>query len=161
MKNYIITLVGVALLSGAIQIIAPEGETKKYINLLAGLCAVCVVIAPFGSVIKALASKDGGYFDKVLEAASEQSDYESIYLENFKIHGAESLAEGLEEMISEEFGIKRENFSVTARMTYAENLLGVERITVYLKPAAIFADPHAIKDYVNTLLGCPCDIVYA
>ena len=149
------------MLSGVIQIIAPEGETKKYINLLAGLCAVCVVIAPFGTVIKALTSNEGGYFDKVLEAESGQSDYESIYLENIKNHGAESLADGLEGMISEKFGIKRESFSVTARMIYSENVLEVERITVYLKPAAIFADPHSIKDFINTLLGCPCEIIYA
>ena len=150
-----------AILSGIIRILAPEGETKKYINLLAGLCAVCVVIAPFGSVIKALTAKDGGFFDGVLDKASGQSDYESVYFENIKKHGAESLEEGLEKLISEKFGIKRENFSVSALMTYSGNLLEVERVAVYLKPAAVFADPHAIKDYINSLFDCPCDIIYA
>jgi hypothetical protein len=95
MKNYIITLVGVALLSGRYRSSRPRRDEKIHKSSRGSRCAVCVVIAPFGSVIKALASKTADILTKS-RGGKRAERLRSIYLENFKIHGAESLAEGFE-----------------------------------------------------------------
>lgn len=51
MKQYVITIIGAAVLSGIAHILTPSGWVK-YVKLITGLVILCVICAPITSITK-------------------------------------------------------------------------------------------------------------
>ena len=51
MREYVLTLIGAALVTSLASMIAPEGKLGKYIAFAGGLCILCVSISPIYSFI--------------------------------------------------------------------------------------------------------------
>ena len=154
MREYLLTLMSVALLSGIIGMISPEGDTKKYVRLIGALCLLCAIARPIAASIY-----DGSFgIDGLLqnEAENETENYEEIY-EKMLSEGGKSYAEEvIKGYIAKDMSLEESTFDIEI----SDDSSGVASVTVYLRDGAIFADPRKISEYVNDKFDCACVVVY-
>ena len=154
MREYLLTLMSVALLGGIVGMISPEGDIKKYVRLIGALCLLCAISRPIATSIY-----DGSLdMDGLLEngAEHESVNYEQIY-ENMLSEGGKSYAkEVIKGYIAKDLELEESTFDIEI----TSDSEGVESVTVYLRDEAIFADPKKIAEYVNDKFGCACVVVY-
>ena len=161
MKEYILTLVGVAVICGVVEMMSlSEGEIKNYLKLIGALCVLCVAISPIGTLLSTI--RDGGMkeiFDKSeREVLKEQ--YAEVYLDSLGEEISEDIEERVEILLCERFDIDENDIDVAVFLDTAENDVKVSECRVILYPKAISKDPHKISDYIYDLLECECEIIY-
>ena len=161
MKEYIITLVGVAIFCGVIEMMSlSEGDIKNHLKLIASLCVLCVAIAPFGEFLKLLR---GGGFNEILDKFDKdelEMEYRAVYIENLDKEMDSELSSRVEFLLSGEFGVDVEDIDVVIFSETSEESVKINKTCVILYPRAITYDPHKISQYVSDLLKCECEIIY-
>ncbi len=157
MKEYISLLFGVCALSGMIGAIAPQGQTKKYLEIICSLCVICALAVPLLNGISEAPSLDN-FFGT--EDSDEQIKYEEIY-NNYILEGrlkdAEAaLASDIEKACGAPAG------SLGVRLDCTETQTGIEPlvVTVIISPRAIAVPPEEIKEFVANFTNTECTIVY-
>ncbi len=157
MKEYIITLVGVAILNGVVGMISPEGNIKKYIHLLGALCILCALVFPFASVL----SKNEISFDGLLEYEGvDRSEYDEIY-NNSLISGGEKNAEYLvKNSIIKEFDLSEDAIEVRIESELKNSTMEIRSLAVIIKEKSFPRDPREIVAYANEKYQCSCTIIY-
>lgn len=158
MKEYLLILLGVSLLSGIVSILAPDGKLKRYIRLLTGLVVLCVLIRPALSLLK---SAGDGIFDTG-EAGREESvsAYDDIYNNNLKEAGEREVAKRLKDKIIKEFDVGEESIDVKAEFVSENDRYRVSTVWLTIRKGAVSTDPRKLVEYVENLLDCQCVIVY-
>lgn len=160
MSSYLLSVVGAALVVGAIGALVPGGEgdgTRRVVCFVGTLCVLCVLIAPLGTLVERfdeLGDKISSIFD--YEQAEEQ--YEQQYREYLLGYGAEGVAAALRDHICERFGLTAEQCHVSVAAGEREGELCVEQVTVILSGSALLRDPYELEDYIGELLGCRCTV---
>ncbi len=161
MKNYIVTLIGVALICGIVGALSPEGKggsLKKHVNLVMSLCVLCILISPLGSVISSLGDieifGDGGFDDNI------DSEYEEIYKNNLGKYTSESIAEESEKMLCDNFSLDEEDIEIRVTVEIFEESFNVTRAELIIYPSAIAKDPRKMKEFLENLINCECEIIY-
>ena len=160
MKEYIMTVVGVSVFCGFVEMLSlNEASFKKHIKLVASLCVLCVAISPIGSLIELMRDfrieGDSGDFDR--EAMMDK--YDDVYVENLMGYTAQEISEYLESMICKEFDIDGADIDIFVSVAGGEEM-SVEHVQVILYPKAISKDPHKISEYIFERLGFECEIIY-
>ena len=155
MKEYLMTLMGVALLNGIVGMLSPEGELKKYVRLLGACCLICAIAQPVFSLL----SEGNWKIESLWEgsAAQESEAYEQLY-EDILLSGSERYAaETVKRNMMEHFELSDSSFDVSVwRGEDGETAL----VTVTLRDEAIFADPHNIIAYIKEVYECSCTVIY-
>ena len=158
MQGYVITLIGTVIICSLATMLAPEENGMLgYVKLAAGLCVLCVAIAPLSSFAREMFDfrLDGGF---VADGEGDKNKWSEIYEGSLISASEESISEGLSAMICREFGLSGEEIDVSVKLSGEGK---AQRATVTLASGkAIFADPHRLIDYVTELLGCGCEIIY-
>ncbi|MBE6546753.1 MAG: hypothetical protein E7668_04870 [Ruminococcaceae bacterium] len=158
MRGYVTALLAVALLGAVIGMVSPEGDLKKYVRLLCGLCLLATLASPVMGVIEALS--DGELLGGALGDGGEQSeDYEAVFEAALRSGSATVAADALTAELAKRFDLPDGSVSAAVILEQGE-ACRVRSVRVTLFPEAIFADPTEIIAYVNDTLGCPCEIVY-
>ncbi len=156
MKEVIIIICAVSLLCGAVQIISPEGDVRKYIRLVGSLCIICAIAAP---VLGAVGSGEidlGG----LIEGSDDEGHYEEIF-GNSLLQGSKKQAqESLKSEIIKKYDLPEDSIEVRLEVSEDNGKLSIRRAAVILYGSAVFADPEEICDLINERVGCECDIVY-
>ena len=162
MRDYIITLLGVSIICGIIQILAPEGNgdgIKKHVKLISVLCVLCVAISPLGGVIEIFSSLDinisGELFGK-----QDLTEYNDIYLNTLEIYNAESVSDTCEGLVCERFGIERKSFDISVSLTVCEESFSVNKAVLLIHSKGLMEDPEKIAEYLSSMLECKCEIIY-
>ncbi|MBR2293193.1 MAG: stage III sporulation protein AF [Clostridia bacterium] len=153
MKEYLLTLMGVALLNGIVGMLSPEGGLKKYVRLVGALCLICAIAQPIFSFLSETDWRLDGLWQG--EDTDTSESYEALY-EDMLLSGSERYAaERLKGEIARKFNLGEDSFEVTVRG-------GEEKasVTVTLRDAAIFADPKEIISYIQESYGCDCTVIY-
>ncbi len=156
MGSFILTLCAVALINGAVSMISPEGDMKKYVRLVGALCMLLAIISPVYT-----AAVDGEIDLSVLFSGIEsEENYEEMY-GNSLTEGSLSMAEdALKSEISDNFGISSELFDVSVAFSETNEKKEISEVTVFLHSSAVLTDPRDICAYVNDRAGCNCTVIY-
>ena len=157
MTGFVITLISVALLNGALSMLAPEGEMRKYVKLLGSLCLVCAIASPIFSAIKA----EGGGLDGLFPDIPEnESRYEDVYGEALAKGAEETLEKILKERAISDLNIKEGEIDFDISLERVDGEYRVCSAYAYIRDGGIFVDPRSVNDMVNELCGCACNIIY-
>lgn len=161
MREFIITLIGVAVVSGGVQMLCPEdSKASGLINIISGLCIICIMLAPLKDFIAWMRNDAVGMLDGIYGSQITTEDYAEIY-EKSIIEGSELKAsQSLKLLIITDLELSEDSFDVSLRLTRSDEEYCAESVTVFLYDKAVLTDPKIIKDYVARLLSCECQIVY-
>ncbi len=96
-RTFISAVAGVIIFSAIVEIIAPDGELKKYVKLVLGMVVTVTLISPLGNISLKNTTKELINYDKTL-AFRQQKNFTEV--ENEKI--IKLYKEKLEEKIHDE-----------------------------------------------------------
>lgn len=157
MGEYILSIIGVAVLVGVLDILTPENAgLRKYSRLVSGLVVAVMLLSPLGSFVSYLSGSLWGEIEDIVTKDEESERYEEILFEGLENASQRSVEDGALSLLCENFNIKEENASVHARLYREGDDLRVEKLTVVLRGAAIFANTYEIEEYFSSLLSCEC-----
>lgn len=162
MKTYIVSLLAVALISGIVSMLSPNGGSgiKKSVSLLSALCVLCILVRPIGKIASELKNA-GSIFERgIVSSNYSEENYAEIYNNNLIKYSEADVSEALGNMLCTEFELPAETIDVSAVMSDNGNEYIVDRVIICLRGKAVFSDPHKICEYVNSLLKCECEIIY-
>lgn len=165
MKTYIYSLILVAVLAALVEMLLPDGQEGRmsgHIRLITGMCILLALLPPLRQGVLFLGDLADGSYELTLPDGAEaqgEAGYESVfdgYLSDISRKQTEAWAY---EVLSEVFGISKENVRVTVTASAGEgNVPVLENIHVVLSGKAILKNPHEIEAYIAARLGCPCDV---
>ena len=158
MREYLNTLVAVALFGGLIRMLSPEGGVQKYLRLTVALCLVCAIVQPLlGGVL------DGGELslsEWLSEAEAQETDYDEIYNQALQNGMQNQAIEIIKARIYRELPLSEETASVAAEFLSENGTVELKSVQVTLLGKGILCDPREIVSLVNTAWGCPCQVIY-
>ncbi len=163
MKGYIFTLIGVALIVGIAEMLSPDGERdglRSHIRLISALCVLSVTLSPILSVIGALTDGEidiAGAFDKDY---TDTAMLEAVYNESLLLAGEENASQALEALICRELALNEGLIDVRITLDEKEESFVPSGVSVILYDGGFAIDPHAVTEYVESLLSCECEIIY-
>ncbi len=162
MNGYITTLIGTVIICSLAAMLTPEENGMLgYVKLAAGLCVLCVAIAPLTSFIGSVMNFEAGdgFFG---DGSGSENNFSEIYEESLLGAGQTSASDGLKIMICREFGLSSDEIEVSVKLKdEGEEFLPDSATVVLVGGKAILTDPHDVINYVTGLLGCRCEIIYA
>ena len=157
MKNFVITLLSVAFLNGAIGMISPDGDIKKYVRLTGALCILAAIVSPlYFAINSGELDFDGDFLDRALEETVYESQYESALLDA----GEKSLADAVKDLLCSELGMNEKSFGVKVRVVDDEGEYRIENVEVALYSSAVSTDPRDISAFVREKTGGECTVIY-
>ena len=130
MKEYLIKILGVFLISGAMEVMLPEGNIKKYAKIIMCIMVCSLILSPAGVLLEfdikeeySAAEIDDNFEEQVI------NEYEKrIEKHIFEKTGAEALAE-----VSESGDIKKITLYGDKALGYVKNELGVSDENIELR----------------------------
>ena len=160
MNTYISTILVSAVIGGIVSSFLPKsGEgIKKHINLIIGLICAIVLLTPIVKVAKNTTFlKDG--IDSIIESLDISSTIDKsneIIVET----SIENICNGIKTSICDKYNFKNEDVSVSAVLD-KKNIekIKITKITVTLKNQATWQDEKDVQKYIESLAGCPTEII--
>ena len=158
MKNFVITLLSVAFLNGAIGMISPDGDIKKYVRLTGALCILAAIVSPlYFAISSGELDLSEDFMDQVLEdEASYESQYESALVDA----GESSISEAVKKSLCTELGMNETSFGVKVRIIEDEGEYRIENVEVALYSSTVNTDPRDISTFVRDRTGGECTVIY-
>ena len=152
-------IIGAAAVIGIMEGILPQnGKTKQYMRLITGLCLLCLVIKPLGSVLEALPTLFAQATEDLAESENAaRAEYERILDGEIADTVRDTLRDALKSELVTRFGVK--NCEVGLSLARVQGELRVSRAVITLMGADIFKDPYVIENYFSDLLECQCIVV--
>ena len=160
MKQYLINILTLSLACGLLDMLTPAGEReglRRGVRLLAGLCLLCVMVRPLNDLRDAISSFDLGAWARGMEREAE-TEYERLMEQKLTAVSREQLRGELLTMLEEQFGIGRDDCTLTVEFDDAAQTLTVRRVWIALHGKAVLSDPRPIEAAVEGVLGCECTV---
>ena len=159
MKEYLIGILGVCLLSAVASVLSTGNATKKHIEILSSLCLVATVASPIATFI---GDYDGDFNIFDFETESVMLDYEELY-EEYLLEGNARTSEGiLEGELSALLGVGTDAFDVELWLCVSEaGMAEVEKVRVRIFSKGIASDPDIIREHILRRTGNECEIIYS
>ena len=155
MKEYIISVITVAVVGSVVSVLSPEGEgggIARHTRLLFGLCVIFVCFSPIKDAIIWMRELD---IDAILpEEEQNASEYESIFNGTYAEVEVDNLKEGIKGVIEDKFGLDPLCVEVSVKLSEQGDVRILERVVITLYGSAIWADTGRIEQYLSSLLGC-------
>ena len=160
MKEYITTLIGSVIICSLAAMLSPEDEKGMlgYVRLAAGLCVLCVAIAPISSFLSSVLDFD--VWDSFKSDVAGELEYNGVYEQSLLDASEASISDGLQAMLCRDFKLENDDIEVSVELYKENEECKVESVTVIFFGGAFFTDPHEVISYIDELLGCRCEIIY-
>lgn len=153
MKEYIISIIALAFICAVVSMLSPEGEgggLGKHVKLISGLLLILACLSPIISLVKGLYDLDLAGLRYHYGKSSEE--YESIFLSELSIADVENVKQDVENRLAEKFGLKKESFSVSIRITPERDR--IDLILIRLFDSAIWTDTGKLEEYLERIYNC-------
>ena len=150
------TVLSVALLSGVVGMLSPEGNTKKYVRLVGSLCILCALASPLVGLV--VEGEDG--LELLFPTVDGAEAYEDIYREAIAEGVRENAELAVKNMLISRFDIAQEELEIILSVVWQGEKYEVDGATVILKSSLVAIDPREITEYIKGELGCSCTVVY-
>jgi len=157
MKGFIVTLMSVALLNGAIGMISPEGDIKKYVRFLGALCLLCAIATP---IYGAFADGEIAFDDLFFDLSAKEESYEQIYSDALREGAEQTLEVSVKSRLLQKFSLSEEDIDVEIYLEHDGEKYYTDNAEILLHDSAVFADPRDMTAFVNELCGCSCTVIY-
>lgn len=160
MREYLLRIVTVALVVGLCDLLVPAGEReglRRAVRLVAGLCILCILVAPFAQLNTTLSESDPRRWLEAMEAQA-QASYEERMKEKLTAATAEGWRQALSEMLGERFDIREEDMTWHIEWEEESETLRARHIALGLRGRAIFCDPRKVEAAVEEVAGCTCTV---
>ena len=159
MRNYIISIIGLALVFGVFEAMLPKGgRTVVFLKLLISLCILVVMINPIMQVVEYFS---GPFTDDMGGIISGDGGTSDEYQKAFELELEEAVrgevCRLVKKSLTERFGADGESCDVGVLLS--EGAERVERLIITLKGRDIFRNPYNIEEYFSELLECECIVV--
>ncbi len=157
MREYLMSVIGAALIAGVISIAVPSGSgegLKKYVTLIGSLCVLCILLSPVTEVLGLMSKIADGGFSGWFENTEEE--YGSKYNEFLLSVGRDNVEDGITALLNDQFGIPENECSVSAQVEERSGELVIVRVDIILSGKSVLKDPYAIEKYISKLLDCEC-----
>lgn len=125
MREYIITIVGAALVGTMADIISPE-KWRKYVSLISGFVIIGCIVAPMAQLMKT------DIFTGFVQQ-NETVDYEKIQLQKVTEETEKRISADIKDRIKQEFG-KDAEVQAVLKINEDGKIEKVEKIIIHLKP---------------------------
>ncbi|MBE6667410.1 MAG: hypothetical protein E7607_03765 [Ruminococcaceae bacterium] len=157
MKGFVITLISVAFLNGAVGMVSPEGDIKKYVRLAGALCILAAIVSPlYFAINNGNLDFDEGFLDGVLGEEQYESQYESALL----AEGESSSAAAIKKTLCRELEMKEGDFDVRVKIGEHDGEYRIEKVEVLLYSSTVNKDPRDISAFVSERTGTECSVIY-
>ena len=159
MKAYLLTVIAASLITSIVTILSPSGERggiSRHMGLLTALFLVCVLITPAKDAIEQLRAWADGELPP-LEGAQKE-DYEAMTDASAGLASKRYFVQTLTQALQTQFDLKADAVRCVVQWEESDGQATPARVTVILSKGGIWQDPHAIEDYVTSLLNCPCAV---
>ena len=143
-KSYISMLIAVAVSAGAINVIAPDGNMKKYIKYLISLSVVIILLLPFKDLTFTL-PKMMNLRDSDIAVSASAEDLILAY-------SIAEIEDNVKSLISQRFNLTAE-VDIEYNADDYENVT-IDKITVY---SNFFGKD--IQKYLNNIMYCEVEVV--
>ena len=164
MKEYVLTLIGAVLVCSLVSMIAPEGKLGKYVTFAGALCILCIAVSPVYSFVSGISGTDHTDIAEFIfgeyNSDEENEVFLDVYEDNLLEVGAENMSGALKIMLCRDMKLDAEHIEVYVELVEGEDKFLVSGVSVVLYDAAIFCDPEELSEYIDSLLGCECEIIY-
>ena len=158
MGQYWSTFVAVALLSGIVGMVAPEGDVKKYVRLAGALCLLCAITQPLLGWMREGEGLPDDWWAEIEDG--EEVDYVEIYNQSLMVGGEKNAEMIIKNGILSHFGISDTSLDVEVDFTMEEETVLLREVRLTVREEAILTDPRDLTDYINARYSCPCTVVY-
>ena len=162
MKNYLITVITVAICVGIYNIISPGLHgIEKYSKMIGMLVLLCVIVSPIREVINTF---DENGFDNIKESILDsnnesENEYSEIFKEYLNSYSVEKVKKEVCDILFEKYEIPDEECEVKIYTQYQEGNLIISNMQIVLSGKSIFKNPYVIEEYFETLLSCSCEVL--
>ncbi len=158
MQGYFAGILAAASVSLLLRILMPEGcRVEKHLRLLTALFLLLSILSPAKALISELLLWESGDIPLPDGWESDESMEGAL---NDALQNAEKtyFAEQLVTLVGQKFELDPGTLRVS--VIWREESTGArpEHITCILSGVSIWKDPHAICDYIESLLHCSCDV---
>ena len=158
MKEYLICIFGISLLSAVARLICAGSSAKRHMEMLTTLCIIATVASPLASFF-AQGEGISELFD--FDTQRAELNYEEIYGEYLILGNARTSQTILKEEIATLTGLSREGFDVELELSAKENgEVKITGATVYIYSEGISADPEIVTEHIFKRTGVECEIIY-
>lgn len=162
MKEYFFSLFLAATLIALVGILSPgkaAGGIARHLRLLSSLFLLCILISPLTNALDGIfAWLQNGGAPPLLED-SPQTDYGELASDALDEASRAYFAQMLTLTLSEKFAVSPEELHCTVEWEITDGESSPSHVTLLLSGKAIWRDPTPLKNTVQALLGCPCDVV--
>ncbi|MBQ9784737.1 MAG: hypothetical protein IJW29_04470 [Clostridia bacterium] len=159
MKAYLLTVIAASLITSLVGILSPSGERgglSKHTGLVTALFLVCILASPVKGALEQLLTWSDG--DLPLPEGTQKEDYEELLGQSTELSSKRYFTQCLTETLQTQFGLDAGTVRCAVQWRETDGTASPSHVTVILSGSAIWKDPHAIEDYVRTLLDCECDV---
>ena len=157
MREFVITLISVAFLNGAVGMISPDGDIKKYVRLAGALCVLAAIVSPlYFAINNGELDFQGDFWDEALGDAEYESQYESAIL----AESENAVAEAVKDNLCRELGMKGNSFGVRVEIADTDGEYRIEQVEILLYSSAVNTDPREISAFVSEKTGGECTVIY-
>lgn len=156
MKEYLLTLLAVCIVTGIVRVMAFDGALAGYVQTV---CAVCVLTCMIIPVFKLLSDDFdiGDIFEGVDTGQEQYGDIFSSYLLEQDVMSAQI---SLSRMLENELSLKEGSVDVELSVINEGGQTSICGAVVTLYADAVMADPKLLKEYIMQYTGVECEIVY-
>lgn len=154
MREYLLNVIGAALMVGVIGVLVPADGLKKYVVFIGSLCILGILLSPLTSLANFLVNigSDGIY--GIADSLNDEKKYDEKYCEYMSGLGREAIADEICRLLCENFSIPDGECHVGVTFSGEGEKVALGRVTVILSGRSVFRDPYEIEDYLSRLLGC-------
>lgn len=156
MKEYVFLLLGAVIISGAVNMLAPDGAVKPYVALLVSICLLSAALGPIGELIAHVQDAE------LIRIPTQNTDidYEKVYREALVAGNEASFCELLKVKMIRELHIDAQSFGLLADIELSDGEYVLKKLTVILRGSGITQDPERLREYTRSLFGLECEIIY-
>lgn len=155
MNEYVLSLLGAALLAAVIGMLAPGGSSAgvgKTLRLLTLLVLFCVIAAPLPGLIAKLKE-----LPSLSPETTPQFDFEEQAQTALDGASRAYFVRALTTHLEQKFGIAQGEIRCAVTWAESDGETKPDSVTLILSGSAKWKNPHELETYVSDLLGCPCD----
>ncbi len=152
MRDYLIALLVTSAVTAILSLLPSDEKMRKTVNFVLSIGVLSAVVLPLPTLLSSLPSDYSAILERLDFEVGEEDYLQKVTLE--------AVGEGMAAHLSERYGIRAEDISVTAEGDTVDDTVILRHITVMLAGRAASADIPSLVRYVEEETGADCEVIY-
>ena len=160
MSEYFLGLIAFSFFGAVVFSLVPEGNSKRYVRLLCGLCSIGCIAFP---IFNLFSDRDVELYEisALFEASTKiEENVAEIYNSSLNEAAIENAEEILKNDIIQGTLAKYDDLDVKIFIEKNGDDFYIDRVSVFIYPSGYSIDPDKIINICKNSLGKECNIIY-